>query len=172
MSYLLVGGSSSSSNDDIVAAVQGTQTALVPTITPLPTNVPILLTVADFNPYRGPEDAPITMVEFSDYWCSFCGRFHSEVLEPLLEHYGDYVKFVYREYPVIGGQSSATIGSSAQCANLQGKYWEFVDLVWTNTTGDRIPLDGEILASYATIVELDQDEYETCLGGRNWSQQC
>jgi protein-disulfide isomerase len=123
----------------------------------------VQLTVAEHNPYQGPEDAPITMVEFSDYWCSFCGRFHSQVLEPLLAHYGDNVKFVYREYPVIGGQSSVTIGSSAQCANLQGKYWEFTELVWTNTTGDQLALDDDILASYATIVELDLEAYEACL---------
>ena len=167
MSYLLVSGSSSSSasssDSGVAAAVNETLFALTPPPTAQPTNVPVQLTVAEYNPYLGPEDAPITMVEFSDYWCSFCGRFHTQVLEPLLEHYDDNVKFVYREYPVIGAQQSATIGSSAQCANLQGKYWEFVDLVWTNTTGDRLPLDAEILASYATIVQLDAEEYEACL---------
>jgi protein-disulfide isomerase len=161
---LLVGSSSSSaSSDDIQAAVSETLFAMTPSPTAAPTNVPVQLTVAEHNPYLGPDDAPITMVEFSDYWCTYCGRFHAEVLEPLLDHYGDYVKFVYREYPVIGGQSSATIGSSAQCANLQGKYWEFTEMVWTNTTGDHLDMNDELLTSYATIVELDLEEYEACL---------
>ena len=165
MSYLLVGGTSSSpaSNADIEAYVNGTLIALTPPPTAQPTNVPVQMTVAEHNPVLGLEDAPITLVEFSDYQCGFCGRFHGEVLDPLLEHYGDLVKFVYREYPVIGGQSSATMGASAQCANLQGKYWEFTELIWDNMTGERLPVDGQVLASYATIVELDIDEYEACL---------
>jgi hypothetical protein len=73
------------------------------------------------------------------------------------------VKFVYREHPIIGQQSSATIGASAQCANQQGKYWEFTELIWMNVAGDRLPMDEEQLASYTTIIELDMDAYETCL---------
>ncbi|PJF43720.1 MAG: hypothetical protein CUN55_07690, partial [Phototrophicales bacterium] len=116
------------------------------------------------NPFLGPEDAPITIVEFSDYNCGFCGRFHSTTLDPLLEHYGDLVKFVYREYPVIGGQNTADIGAAAQCLNEQNLYWEFTELVWQNQTSpNRVQIDGNVLGDYAEQVGADTDALLECL---------
>ena len=129
---------------EINAAVSGTLFALTPTATALPTRVPVAETIVEHNPFIGPEDAPVTMVEFSDYWCQYCGRFHAQVLEPLLEHYGDLLRFAYREYPVIGGQASATIGAAAQCASFQGSYWEFTDQVWENVTGAQENISDEV----------------------------
>jgi protein-disulfide isomerase len=149
---------------EINNAVEATLFALTPTATPLPTDVPLADTMADHNPSLGPEDAPVTIVEFSDYLCGFCGRFHSQTLDPLLEHYGDLIRFVYREYPVIGGQTSAAIGAAAQCANEQGKYWEYSDLIWDNQLGDqRQQWSAELLASFAQEAELDIDDYNQCL---------
>lgn len=148
---------------EINAAVEGTLIALTPTATPLPTRVPVADTVVDHNPFLGPEDAPVTMVEFSDYQCSFCGRFHGEVLDPLLAHYGDLLRFVYREFPVIGGQSSAVIGAAAQCASFQGMYWEYVAPVWENMTGTRQPITDDDLLDYGTNIGLDMEAFESCL---------
>lgn len=148
---------------EINAAVEGTLLALTPPPTPFPTRIPVAQTIVEHNPYRGPEDAPITMVEFSDYWCTFCGRFHSQVLEPLLDHYGDLLRFVYREYPVIGGQASATIGAAAQCAGFQGQYWEFTDQVWENVTGAQEAVNDEVILEYASNIDIDMEAFETCI---------
>lgn len=151
-------------DDEIDSAVLGTLSALTPTATPLPTDVPIEDTFVEANPFLGPDDAPITIVEFSDYNCGFCGRFHATTLEPLLEHYGDLVKFVYREYPIIGGQNTADIGAAAQCLNEQDLYWEFTDLVWANQTSpERQSLDGQLLGVYADQVGADTDSLLECL---------
>jgi protein-disulfide isomerase len=149
---------------EIDAAVQATFIALTPTATLPPTAAPIDTTFTEDNPTLGPEDAPITIVEFSDYFCGFCGRFHSQTLQPLLDHYGDLVRFVYREYPIIGGQQSADVGAAAQCAGFQGKYWEFSDLIWENRTSPERPaIDGNLLTEWANEVELDFDEFATCI---------
>ncbi len=154
---------STSDNDDVEAAVQATFTALTPPPTAVPTNVPILASMADHNPYIGPEDAPITMVEFSDYLCGFCGRFHGQTLEPLLEHYGDLVRFVYREYPIIGGDTSAFLGAAAQCANQQDLYWEFAGYIWANQLGERAPYTEDLIMSWAQETGLDIEAYNICM---------
>ena len=149
---------------EIDAAVQATFIALTPTVTPLPTTAPVDTTFLAANPFLGPEDAPITIVEFSDYNCGFCGRFHAQTLEPLLEQYEGYVKFVYREYPIIGGQQSADIGAAAQCVGFQGKYWEFSDRIWANrTSAERPQITGDLITEWANEVEVDFDEFLTCL---------
>lgn len=151
-------------DDEINAAIISTFIALTPTATSLPTDVPITETFVDSNPFLGPDDAPITIVEFSDYNCGFCGRFHATTLDPLLEHYGDLVKFVYREYPVIGGQNTADIGAAAQCLNEQDLYWEFTDLIWENQISpNRVSLDGTSLGDFANQVGADTDELLACL---------
>lgn len=149
---------------EINAAVQATFMALTPTVTPLPTNVPVAESFTTNNPVLGPEDAPITIVEFSDYNCGFCGRFHAQTLTPLLQHYGDLVRFVYREYPIIGGQVSADIGAAAQCAGEQDKYWEYSDLIWANRTSQERPeITGETLTTWANEVGLNFDQFLACL---------
>jgi protein-disulfide isomerase len=77
MTAYLFWGTSLSKNE-IEAAVNQTLIALTPAPTAQPTNVPVQLTVAEHNPYLGPEDAPITMVEFSDYQCPYCSVFHTD----------------------------------------------------------------------------------------------
>lgn len=162
--FIETGSSSSQPVASVEEAVQATFRALTPTATPLPTRAPVSETVAEHNPFRGPEDAPVTIVEFSDYQCPFCARFHEETLEPLLEHYGDLVRFVYREYPIIGGQSSANAGAAAQCAGLQGQYWAYTDLIWANQVSQQPrPLDNALLTEFAETVELDMDTFNACL---------
>ncbi len=148
---------------EIDAAVQATLFALTPSPTPQPTNVPIADTIANHNPYLGPEDAPITIVEFSDYLCGFCGRFHGQTLEPLLEHYGDLVRFVYREYPIIGGDTSVVLGSAAQCANMQGLYWEFAAHIWANQLGERQAYSMDLVNGWAEASGLDMADYNFCM---------
>lgn len=146
----------------VYSAVQSTLVALTPSPTPLPTNVPIDLTFTEHNPRLGPEDAPVTIVEFSDYQCPYCGRFHSNTLQPLLDHYGDLVQFIYREYPIIGGQSSADAGAAALCANQQNQYWSFADLIW-EATANRESLTSETLTNFAIQLELDMLAYTVCV---------
>lgn len=113
---------------------------------------------ADDDPFRGPADAPITIVEFSDFHCGFCGRFAAETLTPLLTNYDGKVRLVYRDYPfqVPGSLTAALAG---QCMNDQGKFWEFHDATFANQQA----LTREQFITYAQQFSVDVATFTTCL---------
>lgn len=86
-------------------------------------------------PVLGQESSKITLIEFSDYQCPFCGRFYSQTEGQIKKEYIDkgLVKFYYRDFPLSqihpGAQKAA---EAARCAGDQGKYWEYHDLVFQN----------------------------------------
>lgn len=86
---------------------------------------------ADDDPAKGPEDASVLIVEFSDYQCPYCGRFARETLPSLLEEYGDQVRFVYRDFPILG-RASVGAALAAECADDQDQYWAYHDLLFEN----------------------------------------
>ncbi|MBZ0320678.1 MAG: DsbA family protein [Anaerolineae bacterium] len=165
--------SDSVSDQDLQVAVDKRLTEMAPTAPPTATPVPIEVLLTDYSPTLGPVDAPITIVEFSDYLCPYCANFHEQTFKPLLEHYGDLVRVVYREYPVIGTDLTEIIALSALCVNEQGMYWEYSDLLWPNQSNVRTDLltedqtaineDSTILADYAEIVGADMETYNTCV---------
>ncbi|MCI0711810.1 MAG: DsbA family protein [Chloroflexi bacterium] len=156
--------SRSSSDVEVARAVEATFIALTPTATPFPTRVPTDQTLAEHNPFLGDDDAPIVMVEFSDYQCPYCAQFHAETPGPLLERYDGLLKFVYREYPVIDPPLSVDISVAAQCAGIQDKYWEFADSIWLNQASlARQPITPDLLVEFAQTAELDVEAFNACL---------
>lgn len=87
-------------------------------------------------PSKGSENAPVVIVEYSDFACPFCKRFHDDTLPQLIQEYIDAgkVRFVYKDFPVVGGEKAA---EAAHCAADQGKYWEYHDMLFANQTEDR-----------------------------------
>jgi protein-disulfide isomerase len=85
----------------------------------------------DDDPYIGAEDAPIVIVEFGDFRCSYCGRHHEQTFQPILENYGQYIRYVFRDFPGLG-QESYNAAVAAQCANDQDKFWEFHEELFAN----------------------------------------
>ena len=113
---------------------------------------------ADDDPFRGAADAPVTIVEFSDFNCAFCGRFATQTLGPLLKNYEGKVRLVYRDYP-FQTQGSLTAALAGQCMNDQGKFWEFHDLTFNNQKD----LNREQFISYAQQLNIDVATFTTCL---------
>jgi protein-disulfide isomerase len=115
---------------------------------------------ADDDPFLGPEDAPVVVVEFSDFNCTFCKRFASTTLQPLIDAYGDRVRFTYRDYPILA-ESSLTAALAAQCVNDQGqdKFWEYHNLLFSHQDG----FSRESLITLAEQVGVDIDTFTTCL---------
>jgi protein-disulfide isomerase len=110
-------------------------------------------------PSHGPEDAPITIVEFSDFQCPFCRRFHDETYQALLDAYPGQIRFVYRNLPLTSIHPDAMPAAVASlCANDQGKYWEFHEKLFSSET-----LDEPTYIQYATDLELDVDTFTACL---------
>jgi protein-disulfide isomerase len=83
-------------------------------------------------PARGSQDAPVTIVEFSDYECPFCGRFFRETLPALQTEYIDSgrVRLVYRDFPLNSHRHAQKAAEAAKCADGQGHYWAMHDLLF------------------------------------------
>jgi protein-disulfide isomerase len=117
------------------------------------------LEVAATGPARGPADAPVTIVEFSDYQCPFCRRVEPTVKQ-VLERYGDRVRFVYRHFPLdrIHPQARGA-AEAAACADDQERFWEFHDRLFA----DGSQLDAKSLESYAGELGLDVPRFQKCV---------
>ncbi len=111
------------------------------------------------DPFLGNPDGSIVIVEFSDFLCGFCGRFASDTLPLLLEEYGDDIRFVYRDFPVIQPQASPVIALAAECAQDQGKFWEYHDLLFANTSSIS---STDVLFEFADELELDNEQFTNC----------
>jgi len=113
----------------------------------------------DDDPALGPEDAPIVIVEFSDFRCGYCGRFHSQTYEPLMSQYEGLIRFVYRDFPVVGGERAAL---AAECVHDQGEdlFWEYHDVLFTN---QQSLTSDETLLSLAAELGVDTEAMATCL---------
>jgi len=106
---------------------------------------------------RGPADAPVTIVEFSDYECPFCKRAEASVHQ-VLETYGDKVRFSYRDYPLEFHASARTAAEAAHCANAQGKFWEYHDKLMASSD-----LQVSTLKGTADAVGLNREKFDKCL---------
>lgn len=124
---------------------------------------------ADDDPVLGNPDAPITIIEFSDFQCPFCARFYSETLPHIIENYvdTDQVKLVYRDFPLQNIHPNAVPAAvAAECAHEQGSYWEYHDTLFENVAvwGD-LDLVAAVdqLKAYAAEMGLDEGSFAECL---------
>jgi len=121
----------------------------------------------DASPALGPESAPVTIIEYGDFGCPSCWAWHKlGVLDDLRAKYGDQIRFIWRDYPVIT-LLSPKAAEAGQCAYEQGKFWEFHDAVYEN--------DGNIAASdleaYAAAIGLDMDQFKECVTTRRYKDR-
>ena len=123
----------------------------------------------DDDPVKGNPDAPVTIVEFSDFQCPFCKKFFDGTLPQLERDYIDTgkVKLVYRDLPIESIHPNAVAASlAAECADEQGKFWEYHDILfgkqeqWAN-----LGLDDAIakFQQFGSEIPLDLDKFSTCL---------
>ncbi len=113
-------------------------------------------------PSLGDPEAPVVMVEYSDYACPFCGRFSEETLPEIKENYINtgQVRFVYKDLVVVGGDKAA---EAAHCAEEQDAYWDYHDLLFQNLEEDRGNWDdSNVHAGYARDLGLDSQELVDC----------
>lgn len=114
----------------------------------------------DDDPGIGPEDAAITIIEFSDYQCPYCSRWHEDVFSNLLEEYPDQVRIVYRDFPLDSIHPEAVpAAEAANCALEQGAFWEYHDKLFSGELG----LGQDAYLQYATVLGLDVDSFKECV---------
>ncbi len=124
----------------------------------------------------GNPDAPVTIVEFGDYQCPFCGKFFTDV-EPLIrDQYikTGKVKMVFRDFPFLGDESERAAEAS-QCAAEQGKFWAYHDNLYRAEIADGKENSGNLtaafLASLAGRTGIDPVKFSSCLGSGTYAQE-
>jgi len=115
-------------------------------------------TVDATGPSKGPQDAKITIVEFSDFECPYCSRALPAV-EQVLKAYPDQVRLVFRHFPLSFHPNAQKAGEASMCAHDQGKFWEMHDVLFQNQQA----LDVPSLKGYAKNLGLDTAAFDSCL---------
>ncbi|MDH3973575.1 MAG: DsbA family protein [Deltaproteobacteria bacterium] len=113
------------------------------------------------GPTLGRKDAPLTLVEFTDYECPYCKRFYDSTFAQLKKNYIDTgkLKFVSRNLPLPFHKNAKKAAQATSCAGDQGKYWEMRDVVFKNSRA----LGENNLSVYAENLKLDMKKFNACL---------
>lgn len=123
----------------------------------------------DDDPMKGNPDAPITIIEFSDFQCPFCWRFYTQTLPLIEQNYMSTgkVNFVYRDFPITGIHPNAVPAALAgECADDQGKFWEMHDMIFINQKiwqGLEISQSTSLFKQYANEIGLNTNEFNSCV---------
>jgi predicted DsbA family dithiol-disulfide isomerase len=113
---------------------------------------------------KGPQDAPVEIIEFSDFQCPFCTRGAGVVAE-IVGHYGDRVSIVFKHFPLEFHPEAHGAAQAAECARDQGKFWEYHDILFANQE-KLFPPD---LVEHALQLDLDADIFEACLQSQKYA---
>lgn len=114
------------------------------------------------DPALGPAAAPVVITEYSDFGCPACRSWHNAgIRAQILAEFGDQVRFVWKDFPVITAYSPRA-AEAGQCAAAQGEFWAYHDQVYEHFAG----LNDAAMRSYATQVGLDMAAFDTCVEDR------
>jgi protein-disulfide isomerase len=117
--------------------------------------------LVDDDAFKGDANAPVTIVEWSDYECPFCARFYDQTLAQLDEEYikTGKVKFVYRDFPLGFHQQAQKAAEAAECAGEQGKYFDMHDALFENGVAGGV----SSFKQFASDIGLDTGDFDECL---------
>lgn len=123
------------------------------------------------EPVLGNKNAKVTIVEFSDFQCPFCQNFFKNTYPQLKAKYIDTgkVKLVFRHFPLPFHANAQISGVAAECANRQGKFWEYHDVLFNKGQADGTGLDKASLEKYASELGLNNGSFGF---GKNKFNQC
>jgi protein-disulfide isomerase len=107
---------------------------------------------------RGPADALVTIVEFSDFQCPSCKR-AQQALGQIMKEFEGQIRLVHRDYPVPSHQGALPAAEAARCAAAQGVFWEYHDLLYLAVPD----FSRDDLVRYAGRLSLDREAFATCL---------
>jgi len=136
----------------------------IPQAPPKPTTVSIAVPFTD--PVLGKKDSPITIVEYTDYQCTFCQRFHVTTFPKLKEKYIETgkVRFYSRDMPLDFHQNALKAAIAARCAGDQNQFWNLRDLLVANAN----QLDGPAVLGHASKLMMDQAAFKACVDSNKY----
>ena len=117
------------------------------------------------SPVWGDSNAPITILEWGDYQCTFCYKFHQDTLNKINEEYiqTGKVKIIFKDFP-LNGPDSKLAAEATYCAHDQNKYWQYHNQLYENWAGERTGwITKEVLSEFAKTIDLDIAEFNKCL---------
>jgi protein-disulfide isomerase len=119
------------------------------------------LTLDGEDPVLGAADAPVTVIEFTDFQCPYCKRFNQTTFPQIKHDYIDAgkVRWIVRDLPMSFHTEARKAGQAAHCAGEQGKYWEMREILFGNSP----KLDPGLLPGFAQVIGLDVAAFNACL---------
>ena len=120
----------------------------------------------DDQPMRGGQGATVTVVEFTDFQCPSCAK-SQPVLEAIAAEFGDKIKLVVRDFPLEQHTFAFKAAEAAEAAREQGKYWEYIALLFRNQSALEVPK----LKEYATQVGLDRQKFDAALDSGKFTEK-
>ncbi len=121
----------------------------------------------------GDPNADITIVEFGDYQCTFCYKFHQDTMKKINEKYvkTGNVNFFYKDFP-LNGESSILASEASYCAQKQDKFWQYHNMIYDNWNGENTGWVTEnSLLGFAKDSGLNLEEYNTCMKNSDFRQK-
>ena len=125
------------------------------------------------SPFMGNTNAPITILEWGDYQCTFCYKFHQNTLDIINEDFikTEKVKIIFKDFP-LNGVDSKLAAEASHCAQDQEKYWNYHDELYKNWGGERTGwITRESLTTFAVTVDLDVEKFNKCLDDHKYENK-
>ncbi|MBE3067032.1 MAG: DsbA family protein [Chloroflexi bacterium] len=121
----------------------------------------------DGDPSIGPEDAPVTIVEFSDYQCPYCASWYQQTFDRLIANYPGQIRFVYRDLPLPMHPEAIPAAEAAHCAGEQDAYWKFHDALFSG----QYDLGRAAYEQYAADLGLEPAAFTACLDDHRYQDE-
>ena len=137
-----------------------------------PTEITMGTFVENGSPVLGNPNASITLVEFGDYQCHYCHVFFESIEGKIMKNYIETgkIKMIFKDYNIIG-KDSVKASQGAHCANDQGLFWEYHDILYSNWTGENNGwASGANLANYAQDIGVEMNQWTDCMSQQKHSK--
>jgi len=114
---------------------------------------------------KGPEDAPVTIVVFTDFQCPYCKR-GAKTLTEVFQEYPGKIRMIHRDFPLSIHKNGKSAANAARCANDQGEFWNYYNVLFENQG----KLDDKSLIKHAAGLALDMDEFQACVDSNKYGK--
>ena len=145
---------------------KNTNTNPIPSVAPPEPEAPAVdVEISGDDHSIGPENATVTLVEYSDFECSFCSR-HYTTIKNIEEKYSDSVRIIYRHFPLSFHEQARPAALASECAAEQGKFWEMHDKIFENQSS----LTSDVYSEYAQEIGLESGKFKDCYESEKYDQ--